>query len=103
MISTARLRRHVFGDELGHLVGGDRSARHDECFGDLAGLLVGERNHRRVGDRGVRQQQCFQFGGGDRVALVLDPVDDPKRAVLLDAGDVSGVRQPSGSIVRAVA
>ena len=76
------------------------SARHDERFGHLAGFLVGERDHGRVGDRRVREQERLQFGGGDLVALVLDqlldPVDDPQRAVLLDAGDVAGVQPAVG-------
>ena len=78
------------------------------AFGHLAGLLVGDRDHGRVGDRRVREQQRLQFGGGDLVALVLDqlldPVDDPQRAVLARRVATSPVcSQPSGSIASAVA
>ncbi len=92
-ISTART--FLYGatrsaTNRGHLLGRDRRARHDERLRDLAGLLVGDRDHGRVGDRRVREQQRLQLGGRDLVALVLDqllePVDDPQRAAARRCG-----------------
>ena len=52
---------------LAHVLGRDRTVDHHERLWYLAGLLVGPRDHCRVGDRRVRQQQRFEFCGRDLV------------------------------------
>ena len=76
----------------------------DERLRHLAGLLVGARDDRRVGDRGVGEQHRFQLGRRHLVALVLDqllePVDDEEPAVLVGVADVAGVQPAVGVDVR---
>ena len=59
---------------------------------------------RGIRDLRVREEHCFQHGGCDLVALVLDellqPVDDVERAVGRHGGDVARV-QPAIGIERA--
>lgn len=67
----------VLLDKLGdvalqHGVGFFQSHRggfHDEGFGDFARAVVGDGDHRAVGDGGVAEQEGFEFGGGDLEAL----------------------------------
>jgi hypothetical protein len=61
-------------DELDDLVRGEIGAgpADDEGLGDLLAFVVGDPDDRAIGDGRVGQQQGFEFGGRDLVALVLD-------------------------------
>ena len=60
----------------------------------LALDLVREGDDRRLGDRGMRDQRAFDFGGADAVAGdvddVVDAAGDPVIAVLVAAAAVAG-------------
>ncbi|BFO22469.1 hypothetical protein SHKM778_88570 [Streptomyces sp. KM77-8] len=63
---------------------------------DLVAVLVADADDGGVGDPGVGEEQCLEFGGGDLEALVLDEflhaVDDEEPAVLVNVADVAGVQ-----------
>src|SRR5262249_3077128 len=96
--------RHATSDPVHPLGWRDRCAEHDEGLRDLAGLLVGARNHRGVHDRGMREQQAFELGRRHLHALVfdqlLDAIDDVEVAVGVGVAHVARV-QPALGVDRA--
>ena len=78
----------------------DVRPQHDEGGRDLAGLVVGEADHRGVGDLRVGEQQRLELGRRHLEALVLDellePVDDEQVPVGVDVADVAGVQPAVG-------
>lgn len=68
---------------------------YEEGLRDLVAVGVVHADDGGVGDRRVTEEERFEFGGGDLVALVLDqfldPVHDEEPAVRVDASDVTGV------------
>ena len=68
--------------------------------GNLARFLIGQADHRGVGDVRMAEQDRLQFGRGDLESLVLDeflePVDHVQVAVGVDVPEVAGVQPPVG-------
>jgi hypothetical protein len=80
------------------MMSGDRSRRprHDKGHADLAQALVGDADHRRLGDVGVAQQRVLDLG---RIGVeaaddehVLGPADDAQAAGRRSTSPMSPVR-----------
>ena len=77
-----------------------RVRRHDERDGHLAAVVVGDAEHRDVGDLRVRVEHVLDFLGRDVLALadddVLEAAGDDDGAVLVEARQVAGVEEAVG-------
>ena len=81
-------------DKSHDVVGGDGGSRHDERLGNFTGFFIGHGNDGRVGNGRVRDQQRFEFGGGDLQPLVFDElfhaIDDGKPTAVVHHRDITG-------------
>ncbi len=103
-VANALVVRHRRADERHHLLGGDRAACHDEGFRHLAGVVVRHRNHGRVGNPWMLQQQRLELGRRHLEAFHLDqllqPIDDREITVGVDHADITRA-QPAVRVERA--
>ena len=92
-----RARSPCSARAMSRSVGGSAaSVAHDERDGHLAPLVVGDAEHRDVGDLRVAVEHVLDFLGRDVLTLadddVLDAAGDDHRAVLVEARHVTGVQ-----------